>query len=172
MASEDRLNTIIAQVVTRLQGVTGIGQVHNYMRWASSEQAFNELALSSGVVNFWQVTRVTTQERWLTGREVWRGHTLRITGGYGLVDATVTERTFQNLVERVAAKFRSYDAWTLGETVESLAPYIGELASASVLQGAIGGIQVQEVGHVEKLNKLLHWAELRLGVQDKPETLT
>lgn len=171
MASEDRLNVIMSAVATRLQGVTGIGQVHTYMRWASSEVAFQELSMTSGVVNFWQIARIRTQERWLTTGEVWRAHTLAIYGGYGLLDASATERTFQNLVERVCAKFRSFDGWTLGGLVESTAPYIGELASANVLQGAVGGIQVEQVAHVEKMNKLLHWADLRLGVQDIPQAL-
>jgi hypothetical protein len=174
MASEDRLNAIIDAIATRLSAVTGIGRVHKYMRW-STEQAFDSIALATSttppIVNFWQVTRLSTQERWLTTREVWRAHTFGVYGAYGLLDANATETTFQNLLERVAHKFRSHAAWTLDGTIESLAPYIGDMASASPLQGAIGGLQILQVAHVEKQNRLMHWADCRLGVQESPQVL-
>jgi hypothetical protein len=169
MASEDRLNTIISAVESRLSTVTGIGKIHNYVRWATREEAFNEFAFTNGAINFWQLTRVNTQERWLTGREVWRVHTIQILGIYGLLDEVASERTFQNLIERVAAKFRTRSAWTLDGQVESIAPYMGELSGVSVMQGAIGGIQVVSVDHRMVNQKLMHGADLRLGVQDTPE---
>lgn len=168
--SEDKLNTIITALVTRLSAVTGMGQVHRYMRW-STEQAFDSIAVTGGVVNFFQVSRLSTQERWLTTREVWRAHIFGVYGAYGLLDESATEITFQNLLERVAAKFRSHSAWTLDGVAESLAPYIGEMASASPLQGAIGGFQIIQVAHITKNNRLLHWADCRIGVQEPPDIL-
>lgn len=172
MASEDRLNAIKAAIATRLATVTGIGLIHTYLRWAVQDADFLKLAMTGGVINVWQISRVNTEERWLTTAEVWRSHTLAIYGGYGLLDASATEETFQNLVERVANRFRSRSAWTLDGLVESTAPYMGELASTSPTIGARGGIQVQSIEHRMVHNVLVHWAELRLGVTDLPELLS
>jgi hypothetical protein len=172
MASEDRLNAIKTAIAARLSTVTGIGRIHTYLRWAVQDADFLSLAMTGGVINVWQISRLNTEERWLTTAEVWRAHTIAIYGGYGLMDSNATEETFQNLVERVANRFRSRSAWTLDGLVESTAPYMGELASTSPTLGARGGIQVQSVDHRMVHGKLVHWAELRLGIQELPELLT
>ena len=173
MASEDRLQAIISAVATALRGVTGIGQVHNYLRWAIHDANFETLGVSGGTVNLWQVTRLNTEERWLTTGQVWRAHTIAIYGAYGLMDSDATERTFQALVERVANRFRSRTMWGLGieSIVESTAPYMGSIASTSEMLGARGGIQVQSVEHRNLNNKLVHWTEMHIGVQETPEGL-
>jgi hypothetical protein len=174
MASEDRLNAIISAVATAIRGVTGIGHVHPYLRWAISDANFESLAVTGGVVNLWQVTRTDTEERWLTAGQVWRAHTIAIYGAYGLLDSEGTERTFQALVERVATRFRSRPMWSLNldAVVESTAPYMGALASTSERLGARAGIQVQSIEHRNVSNKLVHWCQLNLGVQETPEALT
>jgi len=173
MASETRLQMIISAVATAVRGVTGIGQVHNYLRWAISDANFETLGVSGNVVNLWQITRLNTEERWLTTGQVWRTHTIAIYGAYGLMDSDATERTFQALVERVANRFRSRTMWGLGidSIVESTAPYMGALAATSELLGARGGIQVENIEHRNLHSKLVHWCQLNLGVQETPEGL-
>lgn len=171
MASEDVLNGIISRVVSTISQVTGIGKVHPYMRWAISDADFTHLAVTGGRVNIWQVTRTQTEERWLTTREIWRAHTLAIYGAYGLLDSENTEATFQALVERVAARFRRRTQLTLNETVESLAAYHGGMAGVSVPVGAIAGVQIQSVDHRTYHNQLVHWGELKLGVQEAPQIM-
>lgn len=171
MASEDRLNAIKSAIAARLATVTGIGRVHTYLRWAVTDADFLKVAMTGGAINIWQVTRDQTEERWLTTGEVWRAHRLAIFGGYGLMDSSATEHTFQDLIERVARKFRTRDAWTLGGLVESTAPYMGPEASASVLLGARGGIQVSSIEHRMVHSVLVHWAQLTIGIQDLPERL-
>jgi hypothetical protein len=172
MGSEDPLNSILTNIAAQISAVTGIGKVHLYMRWAISEGNFETIAVTGGRVNVWQVTRTSTEERWLTAGEVWRSHQLTIYGAYGLLDAPPgTEGQFQALVERIATRFRTRSMLTLNDTVEAIAAYHGAMAGVSTPVGAIAGIQVQRIEHRTYHNKLVHWCELGLGIQETPQRL-
>lgn len=172
MAAEDTLNGILTTVANTLSAVTGIGRVHTYVRWAMTSADFEAMAVTGGVINAWQVYRKSTEERWLTTGEVWRAHLLAIEGAYGVADAQESERTFQGLIERAAKRFRTWPMVSLNDTVESIFPGFGPMSSSSVLLGARGGLQVENVEHREWNSKLVHWAQLQLGVQELPSRLT
>ena len=159
---------LTTQIKNLMASVTGIGQIFTYLRWAGTDKDFQTFGVSAGKVNVWQISRKTTQERWLTTGEYNRVHTFAIYGAYGLKDATRTEEDFQILIDRIAGRFRTSTARTLNYTVESLAPSFGEISAQSESGGAEGGVQVTSIEHRELHGLLVHWVELHLGVQEVP----
>ena len=162
------LDTIRTQIKNFISPVTGIGQVHDYLRWAVNDKDFQTWAITGSRINVWQITRLTTEERWLTSGEYNRAHVFAIYGAYGAKDSDTTEKTFQTLIERVCGRFRSDSARTLNDTVETIAPSHGDVSGESASAGAIGGVQVSQVEHRMLRDFLVHWVELRLGVQELP----
>lgn len=163
------LAQISTQIKNLFSGVTGIGQVHEYLRWAVNDKDFQTWAVTSQHVNVWQISRLTTEERWLTTGEFCRAHLFAIYGAYGSRDSDASEQTFQTLVERIAGRFRTDAARTLNETVETIAPSSGDVSGQSMDAGAIGGVQVTTIEHRMLRDHLVHWCELRLGVQEFPQ---
>ncbi len=99
---------IRAQVKAILEGVSGIGVVHDYERTSQSLADYLEL-MSAGQgaekkVNGWTITRTGTPAGASMG-SVERNHTFRIHGIYALNDAEASEKTFQAFVEAVFSAF-------------------------------------------------------------------
>lgn len=101
------LSAIRDRIKTILQGVTGIGVVHDYERWDANWTEMLAHYKSSGVLNGWAITRRGTSEDWDNMPVVERYHNFEISGIYSLSDATASEKTFQNLVDAVAAALRN-----------------------------------------------------------------
>jgi len=100
--------TIRAQIKTILEGVSGIGRVHDYERWAATWEKYLEFfKTTSDVINGWTVSRVRTPAACASGTHDRRSHHYKIRGYYGLKDEDATEVTFQALVEAVCTAFRS-----------------------------------------------------------------
>ncbi|MBI3089276.1 MAG: hypothetical protein HYY96_01300 [Candidatus Tectomicrobia bacterium] len=112
--------TALAQIKAVLQGVTGIGTVHDYARWNVDDASFSTLFVSSSIINFWTITRRETAERWDAVQHVVRRHTYLLRGYYGIDDSAATEKTFQSLVESVMTAFRTKT--TLNNVAELVQP--------------------------------------------------
>ena len=99
---------IRAAIKSALEGVGGIGTVHDYERWATEWGDFLSLYKTSGnVINGWTITRQRTTEEQATTSHTERTHHFLIRGIYGLRDADATEITFQSLIEAICAAFRA-----------------------------------------------------------------
>jgi hypothetical protein len=101
------LETIITNVAALLATVTGIGKVHGYERWAADEAAFKTLFVDSGKVCGWTITRESGSSVDYVGRSSLDAHTLVMRGYYSLNDSANTEKTFQDLIEAIRAKFQN-----------------------------------------------------------------
>ncbi|OPX19129.1 MAG: hypothetical protein BZ151_10895 [Desulfobacca sp. 4484_104] len=99
-------STIRDYIETQLNTIAGIGVVHDYERWASNWKDLLRLYQSSSKLNGWSITRRSTSEEWEARPVVRRRHVFEITGIYSLDDSAGSEKTFQDLVEAVCAKFR------------------------------------------------------------------
>ncbi len=140
-----------------LSGVSGIGVVHDYERWAADWNKFLELYKDQdGRINGWITTRTATPEKWLTNIKYLRVYELTTRGIYGLKDEDATELIFQDLIESICDAFRNNT--TLNNTCETIAPEFGSLAGRS-------GIQVEIVEPRSFGSVLCHYCELRLGAQ-------
>ena len=101
-------STIRAAIKTTLSGVSNIGQVHDYERWASDWSkfiAFFKVRIS-GVdhVRGWEIGRKAPISEDETSV---KKHTYAIKGYMGVDDAAQSEKTFNTLVDAAAAAFRS-----------------------------------------------------------------
>jgi hypothetical protein len=124
-------SAINAALVSILEGVSGIGRVHNRVRYTTALETFRTLYSVSGFINAWSVSReATTEERKNTRHSdpisVVRVHRFRLRGFYSLSDTDGTELTFQALVDDVVEAIRANvtlngtAVWNDGLQVESI----------------------------------------------------
>lgn len=135
------------QIKTTLDGVSGVGLVHKYERYAKENPAYLTLFTTGGVVNGWTITRESTTPISDGGDAVshtfFRAYTMVIRGYYSLDDSAETEITFQNLIETICDTFDADP--TISGTVKEAEP-----------------MEVRTVGHRVFGNVLVHYCELAL----------
>lgn len=144
------LAQVRAAIKTTLEGVSGIGQVHDYERFAKRTADFLALYRSTthNQVRGWNFRRVSTQERSPdVGRFIVTAR-WQIRGYMTLDDSATSEKTFDNLVEDVRDAFRAND--TLGGVVDTC------------IIGDVAGAQLEEAGPVMLADHLCHGARLTL----------
>lgn len=95
------------RIVTLLQGVSGIGQVHAYMRWVEDDASKASLFVSGGRLHVWMLSlggQPAQLQRFpanhTQGRLLFHVH-----GFYALDDSAATQTTFENLVAAVIDAF-------------------------------------------------------------------
>ncbi|MGA2332302.1 MAG: hypothetical protein ABSG75_11135 [Syntrophales bacterium] len=137
-----------AQIVSIMQGVAGIGIVHDYERWTRSLAEFITFMTLSGHVNGWMVHRQSTPAAYDTVASLRLTHTYKISGIGELDDANASERTWQALTEAIFAAFKS------NITLNG--------AALRHLQ-----IQIDNVDTMDYGSRLFHTAELSLVVEEK-----
>ncbi len=99
---------IRAAIKTALEGVSGIGTVHDYERWANDWNDFLALyKTSANKINGWTITRQRTTEAHASSSHTERTHYFKIRGIYALNDADETEILFQALIEAICDAFRA-----------------------------------------------------------------
>jgi hypothetical protein len=108
-----------AQIKTILEGVTGIGPVHDYERYPRSyADLFDLMRDTGGKVNGWMISRESTGSHKVTmgiKGQIERVHTFRIGGLYELDDANGSEKVLQAILDTIFDAFRKND--TLNGTV-------------------------------------------------------
>jgi hypothetical protein len=145
------------QIKAILSGVSGVGVVHDYQRWAKDWAQFLNLFRDADErINTWIFYRVRTPEKWLTNIKYWRVHEYLIRGIFGLKDEDATELIFQKIIEDICDAFRIDD--TLNNTCETIVPEFGSLEGR-------GGIQVDLIETRRFGSVFCHYCELRLGAQ-------
>ena len=93
--------TIRAQIKSTVEGVSGIGVVHDYVRWASTWQQFLTLYKKSGKINGCSISRVATPAHITARRKQERRFAYKLRFYYGLKDSAASEKIFQALIESV-----------------------------------------------------------------------
>lgn len=143
-------STILAKIKSTLEGVTDIGQVHDYVRWNAdwSDMLTMFRDSSTAQIRFWDITRKRTAEEARSGRTNYRTHIFRIRGFMSLDDSESTEKTFQDLIEQVVAVFRNQP--TLGGVALTVEP-----------------LQVDNVDHAVVTDILCHMVESTISIVEK-----
>ena len=142
-------NNILA-IKTILEGISGVANVYDTVRNWQTEKEFREAARSSsGVIQFWLLTRESTEAEDLGPQLTARRHTIALHGYYGVNDAAASEKTFQALVESVAAA-------------------VGANRKLNATARHSGPPQVRAVDFRIINNILCHHVELELAVEEKP----
>ena len=101
---------IRTEIYNILSGVTNIGKVYDYERWAADWNTFINLFKTtiSGAdqIRGWEIGRRSVTEGGETLGTNERKHTFTIRGYMGISDAAATEKTFNALIEAICAAFR------------------------------------------------------------------
>lgn len=104
-------SAIRAKIQDTLEGVTGIGAVHDYDRYPRSlADYFTLMTMSGNGVNGWSIHRESTTSSRITigpKGQIERRHTYRITGIYALDDAAGSEKDLQALVDAIFDAFKA-----------------------------------------------------------------
>lgn len=149
------LHDIRAAIVATMQGVAGVGVVHDHEAYAHSMDRLKALYVPAGESQLrgWFVRREAVTE---TGRIQPRSVEYlrwRIQGVMALNEDADSELAFDDLVEQLRDAFRIND--TLGGTV----------AQCAMPDGSEAGLQVVDSGPVMFANVLCHAARCRLTTQ-------
>lgn len=146
--------TIRTAIYNILNGVTDIGKVYDYERWAADWTTFINLFKTTigGVdqIRGWEIGRRSAPEKLFTMGLNLRDHVYVLRGYMGVNDSNATEKTFNNLIESIADAFRSNDR--LNDAAES-----HDLIQADIIEFRVfGGV-------------LCHYAELSLITHEEKE---
>lgn len=112
------LATIRAAIKSKLEGVTGIGQVHDYERYSKNTGDFKTFYLDTNKILGWHIRRLSNKQtrpylgRWVIVNE-WR-----LRGFRSLDDSAATEKTFDDLIEAITTAFKADD--TLGGVIDTM----------------------------------------------------
>ena len=143
------LNAVRSEIKTILSGVDGVGtKVHDYVRWAKTWEEYLSLFKSNELIKGWEITRRSTPETQFTLNSNLRTHTMVLRGYYSVDDSAATEKTFQDIIEAIAAAFKANP--TLNGQAFSSDP-----------------LQVDSVGLAMFGSVLCHVCELILTVQEE-----
>lgn len=144
-------DTALAAVKSTLQGVANIGNVHDYVRWHKdwpNMLTMFKVTSPTSQIRTWDISRKSTSETEKACRTNLRVHDFRIRGFMSLDDSAATEKTFQTLLEAVAAAFRNKPTF-----------------SGTVL--IVDPLQIENVDHVMVGDVLCHMAECSLRVTEE-----
>lgn len=145
------LSLIRDEIKSIVLGASGVGtKVHDYERYAKTWEEYLAFFKSNGLIKGWTITRSSTPEAESTTTSNMRTHTFLIRGYYSLDDSAGTEKTFQDIIENIAAAFRPNQTLN-GQAFDS------------------GPLQVDMVGNVMFGSVLCHFCELRLLVQEEEQ---
>ena len=115
-------STILAELKTLLDAVTGIGTTFDYLPLLHDEQTLKSTFVSSGKLHAWIITRVNASGTNQTIAHTLRNHVFDIYGYYALDDANTSEKTFQQLCDTVMNKFDEQENIDLVASVYVIAP--------------------------------------------------
>jgi hypothetical protein len=114
-------SAIRTQIFSILSGVSDIGKVYDYERWAADWVQFINLFKTTidgeDQIRGWEIGRKSAPEKIFTMGLNLRDHAFVIRGYMRVNDASASEKTFNALIEAIADAFR--DNFTLNGAAES-----------------------------------------------------
>lgn len=147
------LLSIRAALKTLIETVSGIGQVHDYKRYAADWKTYKELFQKGTKVNEWEIQRegFSVEPR---GTQAVQGkvkdtiHRMVVRGFYSFDDKCASEKTFDTLVDGVT------DLFIANQDISQTAEIVGI--------PIIGDINFNFLGDV-----LCHMVEVRIEVRER-----
>lgn len=151
------LTLIRAEIKTILEGVTGIGIVHNYERLSIDATKFLTLFkdTKTGKINGCMFRREKFTRQHGMGGRVAIAHVFVLRRFTGLQDADATDISFDDVNELIADAFDTEAAEDLNGKCDTIHPDFGPMSGAAGIQLDIS--EPRMFGNV-----LCHYAEMRL----------
>jgi len=142
---------IRAQIYSILGGVTNIGKVYDYERWADDWEAFINLfktmISSKAQIRGWEIRRRAAPSVYDSNAEEVITHQYILKGYLAVEDASSTEKTFNNLIEAIRTAFR------FNFTLSGLCEMAGPISAEIIEERMFGSV-------------LCHYCELSLPVKE------
>jgi len=142
----DTLVDIKAALKTILEGVTGIGKVHDRLRWTNEPAKFKEYFFDNSrqIINGWEITRTAYAPILSTSALIKKIHVMRCRGYYGFKDSINTEDIFHTIVDGVV------------DAVHSNISYANAWDRIEDMEGA----QATDIGMADFAGHLCHYADV------------
>ena len=108
--------TILAAIKSDLQAVSGVQNVHDYIRYKKDETEQKQIAIPGYVegapdqiIHMWEITRTATeiQDDSTFQDQDYTEHVFKLIGFYGIRDADLSEKTFQQLGDDICNSFNN-----------------------------------------------------------------
>lgn len=153
------LDLIRSEMKSIIEGVSGIGKVHDYERYTHEWKQYEKLFTLASKVNVWQIERPSFSRYVNASKGPSNGvervvHDFIIRGFFGLSDELASEKTFQDIVEGICQAFR--DKPDLNGTAEMI-----KISHDFPVTGAI---RKDYLGAV-----LCHIVEISISIQERVE---
>lgn len=113
-------STILPEIKSVLNGVSGVANVNDYLRYSSDITTMKSLFISGGIFHVWFITRTSAPTTANIDNQVFRQHQFELLGFYELNDANESEKTFQQLADTIMDTFDLKANLTLGDTCDQL----------------------------------------------------
>jgi hypothetical protein len=113
-------STILAQVKSTLEGVSGVANVYDYQRYSSDLSTLKSLFVSNSIFHGWMITRVSAPATANITNQVFRQHQFELLGFYQVDDSLESEKTFQALCDTIMNTFDLTANLTLGGTADQI----------------------------------------------------
>lgn len=111
-------STILAQVKSTLEGVSGVANVNDYIRYSSDLSVMKSLFVSNSVFHTWFITRTSAPSEASLDAQVFRRHNFELLGFYEVDDSLESEKTFQALCDTIMNTFDDDANLTLSGTCD------------------------------------------------------
>jgi UDP-N-acetylglucosamine 2-epimerase len=146
-------SSIRSALKARLEGISGVGAVHTYLRYckdAGDSTAFAAIYVSGGQLNYWAISRTArrTAKSVDNDSSYRRQHDVEVSAFYAHRDADASENTFQDLLETVCNNLETGDH-TLGSACLTHTPP-----------------EVRQIGHAMLGDVFCHFAVLALSIEE------
>lgn len=138
--------SVRAAIATRLSAITGVVNVHQYLRYHA--KGLNDATFQSQLtvvatdqpgkrrLNCWQITRrsVAQQQAADCDNVVKRTHSVEIQGFYSFEDATSSEHALNALVDAILNNFNTGDRTLAGNAITHSVPQAPSIVTARYLE--------------------------------------
>lgn len=140
------LTQIRDAIAAKVAGVSNIGKVHKFERFAKGEKDFRAMYDHNGQIRGWNIRRIARTETSPALGTLNVVNKWRISGFVSLEDSAESELVFDGLVEGLCAAFRADET-------------LGDLIAGTVLENPnVAGLQVEDSGPVMFAGVLCHSA--------------
>jgi len=143
------LETVRTKLKTELEAISGMGVVHDYLRWSVNWKDYVDKFKSGGKINAaWLEVRSSVGDREAITNATARTWAFRLNMIMSLKDADATQKTFDSLVETVLNAMSPGDR-TFGRAVQKAEP-----------------AELIDNDHLMHSEVFVHHAEIEIMVED------
>lgn len=114
---------ILPELIAILEAVSGIGNVYEFPQHSAFIEEHKELFVTDeNKFHVWWPIRTAWEATGGLSAQIFRRHTVEITGYYAISNSTESEKIFQNVIDGIANAFDTLANFSLDNTVDQHLP--------------------------------------------------